>query len=150
MKCWCVLQYLVPYMWKLELSQISVERGFIHPNVHGLLDVPDHALWLPVHYGETIWDDWMSCSGGVKVYGLWCFKMFFISVSKGPTRFPYVFFCAVNLWAFILVDDPTFCSLLSLSFGAIRSCLMVFVPLKWTWKPCFLQVFLNFPSNLCR
>ena len=25
MKCWCVLQYLIPNMWKLKLAQGSVE-----------------------------------------------------------------------------------------------------------------------------
>ena len=41
----CVfLQYLIPYMWKLEFSMISIERGVIDPNMHSLLDVPDHTM----------------------------------------------------------------------------------------------------------
>ena len=108
MKCWSVLQYLVPDMWKLEFSQISIEWRVIHPNVHGLLDVPGHALSLPVHYGDAIWADWVSCGSVVKVDGWWCCKMFLVSVPNGPTRFPYVFLYAVYLWALLFVDNPTF------------------------------------------
>ena len=43
-QCRCVLEYLIPYMGQLELSQIPVKGGVIDPDVHGLLDVPGHAL----------------------------------------------------------------------------------------------------------
>ena len=39
---------------------------------------------------------------------------------------------------------PLLASLGSLSLGAIRRSLIVFVPLKCTWKPCLLHVLLNF------
>ena len=39
---------------------------------------------------------------------------------------------------------PLLANLGSLSLGAIRSCLIVLVPLKCTWKHCLLRVLLNF------
>ena len=39
---------------------------------------------------------------------------------------------------------PLLASLGSLYLGAIRSCLIVFVSLECTWKPCLLHVLLNF------
>ena len=42
-----------------------------------------------------------------------------------------------------------FCSLVSLSLGDISKVLMVFEPLKCTYIPFLLHVFLNFPLNPC-
>ena len=63
LKCWSVLQNLVPYMWQLVLAQVSVQRRVIGPDKHGFL------LCLPMDYAETVWADWMSCGAGVLVDG---------------------------------------------------------------------------------
>ena len=73
--------------------------------------------------------------------------------------------CSLYLSSRVIPDSPMYCSvqlmlghlylymtsllvsLWSLSFGAISSCLTVFVPLKCTWMPCLLQVLLNFSPN---
>ena len=42
--------------------------------------------------------------------------MFLEPIPKCPARLTYVFFCAVDVWAFVFVNNPTLLSLLSLSF----------------------------------
>ena len=60
-----------------------------------------------------------------------------------PTYFSGQLICGhLNLYI-----TPLFCNLLSLSLGAIRSVLMVLVPLKCTGIPKLLHVFLNLPPN---
>ena len=44
------MKKLVPYVWKLVLSQISVERGVLYPDEHSLLDGPGLAVDFLVNY----------------------------------------------------------------------------------------------------
>ena len=55
-------------------------------------------------------------------------------------------YCSVQLMLghLYLYMTPLLVSLGSLSLGDMSSCLTVFVPEKFTWMPCLLQVLLNF------
>ena len=63
---WCVLQNLVPYVWELIFTQVSIKWRVIYMNVNSLLDVHSDSLWLPVNNGNIqSWLDVLwSCYGG--------------------------------------------------------------------------------------
>ena len=74
------------------------------------------------------------------VDGRWGPDIFFESVPKFSASLSNILLRAVNFWALAFVYDPTFCSLVSLSLGAISNVLIVFEPLKCTCIP-FLCMF---------
>ena len=72
---------------------------------------------------------------------LWC--SLYLSPSDLPNSSIY---CSVQLilghWYLYMMQ--LLINLGSLSLGAVSNCPTVFVPLKWTWMPSLLQIFLNF------
>ena len=68
-------------------------------------------------------------------------------VPKSSATLPCILNWTVDGWAFVLVNDLTFCSLVSLSLGAMSKSLMVLDPLKCTWIPFLLHVLLNLAPN---
>ena len=56
---------MVPYMWQLILSQVSVEGWVMDIDEHGLLDGPGMAVNFLMSYVELFWVHWVSCSGTV-------------------------------------------------------------------------------------
>ena len=63
LKCWRCMKKLVPYVWKLVLSQISVERGVLYPDEHSLLDGPGLAVDFLVNNAELVGVHGMACGG---------------------------------------------------------------------------------------
>ena len=64
LKCWRCIKKLVPYVWKLVLSQISVERGVLYLDEHSFLDGPGLAVDFLVNYAELVGVLlWRSCGG---------------------------------------------------------------------------------------
>ena len=107
----------------------------IYPDIHGLFDVSWCSLWLPVNNGEAVWADWVSCGAAVLMDGRWGPEMFFEPVPKYSPRLSNVLLRTVYVWAFEFVDNLTLLKFVSLSLGATRSVLMVFVPLKCVCIP---------------
>ena len=56
-------------MGQLVFAQVPVEGWVIYHNEHGLLDGPGDAMCLPVHDGETVYINWVSCGLAVLVNG---------------------------------------------------------------------------------
>ena len=55
-------------MWKLILSQVSVEGWVINTNVHSFFNIPSDPLRFPVHCGEAFRVDRMPYSVTVVVF----------------------------------------------------------------------------------
>ena len=72
---------MVPYVQKLVLSKVSVERGVLYMDEHSLLDGPGMAVDFLVHYVELVGVHGMSCGGTVEVYRGGGFEMFLNSVT---------------------------------------------------------------------
>ena len=72
---------MVPYVWKLVLSKVFVERGVLYMDEHSLLDGPGMAVDFLVHYVELIGVHGVSCGGTVEVYWEGGFEMFLNSVT---------------------------------------------------------------------
>ena len=108
------------------------------------------ALCLPVNYAETLGADWMSFGAGMLVNGGWGPQMFFEPVQNAlPVSLTYSsrqLICG-HLYLYM---TPLFCSLVSLSLGAISKVLIMFKPLKCTCIPFLLHLLLNFSPNPCR
>ena len=58
---------MVPYVWQLVLSQVSVEGGVLYMYEHGLLDGPGVAVNLLVYYVN-----WLGSMGCPVVILWWC------------------------------------------------------------------------------
>ena len=129
-------------MWQLVLAKIPIYRWVIGPDVHGLLDVPGCALCLLMYYVETVRVNRMSHGTGMPVDGGRDPAMFFEPVPQGSASLTYIPLRTVDGWTLVLVYDPTFCNLVSLSLGAMSRVLMVFDPLKCTCMPFLLYVLL--------
>ena len=56
-------------MGHLAFLQVPVKGWVIYVDEYGLLDGPDDAMCLPVHNGETVHIDWVSCDLAVMVNG---------------------------------------------------------------------------------
>ena len=41
-------------MWKLVLSNVSVKRGVLYPDIHGFLDGPGLAVYFFMNYAELV------------------------------------------------------------------------------------------------
>ena len=57
---------MVPYVWKLVLSKVSVERGVLYMDEHSLLDGPGMAVDFLVHYIKLVGSMgclWWYCGG---------------------------------------------------------------------------------------
>ena len=87
MKCWDVLQDLIPYVWKLAFSYIPLEVWVIDLDVHGLLDGPSDDICLPAYNNETVNTDKMSNGLVVLVDGGGDSEMFFEPIPKGLSNF---------------------------------------------------------------
>ena len=72
---------MIPYVGKLVLSKVSVERGALYPDEHSLLDGPGLAVDFLVNCTELVGVHGMACGGTVEVYGRGGFEMFFDSVT---------------------------------------------------------------------
>ena len=72
---------MVPYVQKLVLSKVSVERGVLYSDEHSLLYGPGMAVDFLVHYVKLAGVHGVSCGGTVEVYGGGGFKMFLNSVT---------------------------------------------------------------------
>ena len=46
---WDGMQNPVPNVWEVVFPNISIEGGVVHPYVHGLLDGPGQAVFLPAY-----------------------------------------------------------------------------------------------------
>ena len=68
---------MIPYVGKLVLSKVSVERGVLYLDEHSLLDGPGVAVDFLVNYTELVGVHGMACGGTVEVYGTGGFEMFF-------------------------------------------------------------------------
>ena len=107
LKCWSVLQNLVPYMWHLLLAQASVQRRVIGPDKYGFCDV-SCALCLPMDYAETVCADWVSCGACMLMDRGWGPEMFFEPIPKCSASLSNVLLRAVDMWVLIFGYDPTF------------------------------------------
>ena len=99
-------------------------------------------------YAETMWADQISCGAGVLVDGGWGPEVFFEPIPKCSASLSSVLLRTAYMWTPKFVYDPTFCSLVSLSLGAIRNVFIVFEPLKFTCIPFFTCPFELFPQTL--
>ena len=118
-------------------------RGVIDSHVHGLLDGPDNALGLPIHYQNVIQLDGMACSLGMVKDGEVGTEMLLIPVPKTPTSFPYVFHCTFWVVTPVPVDDTSFVKNAVPVLEATNKFLTVFLPLKWTWTSTFPHIFVK-------
>ena len=72
-------------MGQLIFPNIPVEGWVICPDKHGLLDHPGDAICLPLHDGETIHNNGVSCGLAVLLNRGWGSEVFF---SPSPKVFP--------------------------------------------------------------
>ena len=82
LKCWRCLKKLVSYVWKLVLSNVSVKRGVLCPDIHGFLDGPGLAVYFIMNYAELVGVNGMACGGTVEVYGGGGLEVFLDSVTQ--------------------------------------------------------------------
>ena len=72
---------MVPYVQKLVLSTVSVERGVLYTDEHSLLDGPGMAVDFLVHYVKLVGVHGVSYGGTVEVYRGGGFEIFFDPVT---------------------------------------------------------------------
>ena len=100
-------------------------------------------------YAKTVRANWMSCGTGMMVDGGRGPEMFFeLSPNALPVS-PIYSSGQLICGHLYLYMTPLFCSLVSLSLGAMSRVLMVFDPLRCTCIPFQLHVLLNFSPNPC-
>ena len=51
---WDGKQNSVPNVWQIIFSNISVQGGVVHPNIHGFFDGPSHVFSLPAYNSEVL------------------------------------------------------------------------------------------------
>ena len=118
-------------------------RGVTDSNAHGLLNGPDDALGLPIHYGKVVKLHGMTCGVGMVIDGGGVPEVFPISVPKVPTSFTDIIHCTSQMVTLVSVDDTSFIGDITLSLGATNRSLTVLLPLKWTWTPVLTYTFLK-------
>ena len=62
------LQDLIPDVWQLVFSQITVEGCVIDADEHGLHDGPGDAMCLSAQNGKAVHIDGVSCGQAMLVY----------------------------------------------------------------------------------
>ena len=102
---WDGKQKSIAYVWQIIFSNISVQGGIIHPNIHGFFDGSSHVIRLPAYDFEVL----NSCSVAtvtlMVINWRWCLQMFFKSFTKHSGWLPYEFLIAVNPTTTVTVDD---------------------------------------------
>ena len=69
-------------MWKLVLSNVSVKRGVLYPDIHGFLDGPGLDVYFLMNYAELAGVHGMACGRTVEVYGGGGLEVFLDSVTQ--------------------------------------------------------------------
>ena len=145
MKCWSVLQNLVSYMLLLVLPKFLFKEGSLAlMNMASLmfLVVPCESLWNMLKQSGPI-----GCP--VELIHWWMGdRAMRCSLSLSPNALPIspIYYSGQLICRQLyLYMTPLFCSLVSLSMGAISKVLIVFEPLKCTFILFLLHVLLNFP-----
>ena len=113
--------------------QGSCLNWVIHPDVHGLFDGSGDTLRFPMHYGEVFQFAEVSFSLEMVKDGRGGPEMLLISITKTPTRLPYVFHGTPWLVTSVSIDDCSFVTNAYLFLGFTNNSLIVLAPLKW---PC--------------
>ena len=80
-------------------------KGVIDTYAHGLLYGSGDGLGLPIHYGEAVQFDGMTCGVGMVTDGEGGSKVFPVSVPKSPTSFTNILHCASWMVTLVSIDD---------------------------------------------
>ena len=97
-------QDIIPYMVRLELSNVPIEGWIFDSDIYGLLDGPCDVVHLPTHYGKVIYTGVMTCVVSMIVDGGRDPKMFPLHLPTGPCRLTYVFLTTVYSVTLVPID----------------------------------------------
>ena len=117
----CAKKYLMLYMGHLKLPSVPVDGQITDPDIHDLLDYPCDVVRIPIHSGEIVHCDIMTCDIGMVINGWRSPDVSLKPLAKCTCRLSYLYI------------TPFFSVMFVLSFGANRRLLMVLLPLKWTF-----------------
>ena len=137
---WDGKQNIVQNMWQVVFVIVSIEGRVVDSDVNGFFDASGHTMSLPSYNFEVLH---------------WCCVALLCShIGDGAFR------CSLYHSSKVLADSPMYSSshsvlphlyqymmlvcfvMASLSFGNINRFFKVFPPLKYTWTPYLLQMFL--------
>ena len=85
----------------------SCLKGVLHTDKHSLLDGPGLAVYLLMNNVELVAIHGVSCGVTMVVYGGGGLEMFLDSFPQGSARPPYVGAGTFELWALVMVDNPS-------------------------------------------
>ena len=85
---------------------------------------------LPPYYLEVVMIGGMACMVTVLMNGKGVLQMLFVSFTRGPGGFPYVFIIIIKVTTLEPVDDPLWLTIGYLSLEETGRFLMVLLPLK--------------------
>ena len=93
---WDGMQYSIPKVWQVVLSIIPVQSRIVYCYIHGLFDCSCYIVALPAYDLKIIHRCCVVYVDLVPKNRWWCFKMFFISLTKCSRWFPCVPLFTVN------------------------------------------------------
>ena len=92
-------------MWEVIFPNISIQGGFVDPNVHGFFDGPSHAVLLPAFNLEVLHWCVMATTILMSKNWRWCLQMLLISFTKCPFWLSYILLITVNPPTAVTVND---------------------------------------------
>ena len=102
---WDGMQNPVPNVWKVVFPNISIEDGIVHPYVHGLLNHPGQAVFLPACNFKVLHCYIMATVVLMFKNWRWGLQIFLKSFTKCSSWFSYIFFLTVNPPTTVAVND---------------------------------------------
>ena len=76
------MQNPVPNVWEVVFPNISIEGGVVHSYVHGLLDGPGQAVFLPGYNFKVLCCCFMATALSMSKNWIWGLQVFLKSFTK--------------------------------------------------------------------
>ena len=136
-------------MWQIIFSNISVQDGVVHPNIHSFFDGSSYVVPLPVYNMEVFNCCFVATVILMFINWRWCLQIFFKSFYKCSRWLPSALIITVNPPTISLYMILFFFAMLFLSMYGTRIFLSVCPPLKCTTTPWLPHIFLRLSHMPC-